>query len=279
MIEIKELIFSYKKGEPLFTDLELNIEKGNVYGLLGKNGAGKSTLLKIMCGLLYAHKGRVNFNNTPVAARQPKILSDMYILPEEFHLPDLKIETYLKTYSVFYPKFNHELMNDLIIDLEVNREKKLSHLSYGQKKKFMIAFAIATECAIVFMDEPTNGLDIPSKSKFRRIIAAATSEKRTFLISTHQVRDLENLIDPIVIIEEGKIIFNESMNRITEKLRFIKAEKDATIENKVFHTEPVFGGQYIVIDNTEKMESPVDFELLFNAVLSNTSEIIEHLKN
>ncbi len=279
MIEIKELTFGYKKSDNLFKDLDLSIEKGNVYGLLGKNGAGKSTLLKIMCGLLYAHKGTVNFEGSNVATRQPKLLADMYMLPEEFHLPDLYIETYIKIYSVFYPNFNHELIDKLIVEFEITKSKKLNTLSYGQKKKFMIAFAIATECSIVFMDEPTNGLDIPSKSKFRRIIAEATNENRTFLISTHQVRDLENLIDPIVIIEEGKIIFNENMESISNKLSFIKAEKEASFKSKVFHSEAVFGGQYIVADNMDKTETAVDFELLFNAVLSNTSEIVEHLKN
>jgi ABC-2 type transport system ATP-binding protein len=279
MINIKELNFSYKKSEKLFNNLELKIEKGCVYGLLGKNGAGKSTLLKIMCGLLYAKEGEVDFEQHKVANRLPSVLSDMYLIPEEFHLPDLKVDIYIQIYAAFYPKFNYELMDKLLLEFEVKRNKKLNTLSYGQKKKFMIAFAIATECSIVFMDEPTNGLDIPSKSKFRRVIAAATSEERSFLISTHQVRDLENLIDPIVIIDEGKIIFNEDMQTIASKLSFIKTEKEAQIKARVFHAEPVFGGQFILTDNSANIETPIDFELLFNAVLSNTKEIVEHLKN
>lgn len=279
MLDINELSFSYRKGRNLFDQLDFNLEKGNVYGLLGRNGAGKTTLLKIMCGLLYAKHGKVNFEGEDVSHRKPKVLANMYIIPEEFHLPDMKAERYTEIYAAFYPEFNHQRMDELIQEFEIDPKQKLNSLSYGQKKKFLIAFAVATECAVVFMDEPTNGLDIPSKSKFRRVIASATNEKRTFLISTHQVRDLENLIDPVVIIDEGKIIFNQTMDAIAGKLSFIKAEKDAEPKVKVFHKEPVFGGQYLITENQDHVESPVDFELLFNGVLSNRKAIVEHFKN
>jgi len=279
MLEIKNLSFSYKKSQKLFDDLELDIANGNIYGLLGKNGAGKSTLLKIMSGLLFSQEGSVNINNIDVSRRLPKVLSDIYIIPEEFYLPDLSLAKYVELYSDFYPKFNHSKLEELITEFEVESNVKLQNLSYGQKKKFIIAFAIATECSIILMDEPTNGLDIPSKSKFRRIIASAICEERTFVISTHQVRDLENLIDPIIVIEEGKIIFNESIETISTKLDFVKTEKDTESESKVFHSEPTFGGEFRVKKKNGDDESPVDFELLFNAVLSNTNAIVEHLKN
>ncbi len=280
MLNIKEMSFAYKRNKNLFENLELDIASGNIYGLLGKNGAGKSTLLKIMSGLLYYQKGSVTIDGLDVAKRLPKVLSDIYIIPEEFYLPDLSMEKYIELYSVFYPKFNESFLSDLIKEFGLDRGKKLHSLSYGQKKKFIIAFAIATECSIILMDEPTNGLDIPSKSKFRKIIASAINDERTFVISTHQVRDLENLIDPVIIIDEGRIIFNEFIETISSKLSFVKTDKEnSKAKGKVFYTETVFGGNYLLTERLSDEESPLDFELLFNAVLSNTVEIVEHLNN
>jgi ABC-2 type transport system ATP-binding protein len=278
MLTIQNLTFGYNGTGKLFSDLSLNLEKGNIYGLLGRNGAGKTTLLKVASGLLYAHKGHVSFKGLDVSMRQPKFLADVYIIPEEFQLPDFRAMEYVSMFSPFYPKFDKKRMNELLLEMEVDKSKKLNSLSYGQKKKFIIAFAVATNCSLVVMDEPTNGLDIPSKSKFRRIIASSIDENRSYLISTHQVRDLESLIDPVVMIENGNIIFNERMDTIASRLSFVNTTKDDVPEGKAFHKEPIFGGEYMVTENNSGIESPVDFELLFNAVLSNQNEIVEHLK-
>lgn len=279
MLKIKELEFGYPKSGLLFDKLDLDITKGNIYGLLGKNGAGKTTLLKIMCGLLYAEKGKIEVEGEDVAKRLPKVLEDIYLIPEEFTLPEFTIKAYLENFTPFYPKFNHTQFNDLITEFEVTNGKKLNKLSHGQKKKFIISFAIATNCSLVFMDEPTNGLDIPSKSKFRKVIASTANEDRTFIISTHQVRDLENLIDPLVIIESGKIVFQESIENISSKLNFLKVTHSAPPDVKVLYSEDIFGGKYLLTEKIDDQESPVDFELLFNAILKNKEDIVKHLKN
>ncbi len=277
MLNINKLSFSYSKNGRLFDSLELNLEKGNVYGLLGRNGAGKSTLLKIMCGLLYPQNGNVQINGHHVEKREPVVLSDMYMIPEEFDLPEFSIDQYVNNFAPFYPRFDHQLFGELLSEFEVMRSKNLKKLSYGQKKKFMISFAIATKCAIILMDEPTNGLDIPSKSKFRKIIASTIDEERLYVISTHQVRDLENLIDPVVIIESGKIVFNHTIDTIMSKLSFIKTAEAELGETTIFHKEAVFGGHYLVTERVNGEETPLDFELLFNAILSNKEMISQHL--
>lgn len=279
MLTIKNLDFGYPKSGLLFDKLDLDISKGSIYGLLGKNGAGKSTLLKLMCGLLYTRKGELEINGEDVSKRTPNMLQDIYLIPEEFYLPEFTLETYVASMAPFYPKFDSNLFDKLIVELEVSRDKKLNKLSHGQKKKFIVAFSIATNCSIVFMDEPTNGMDIPSKSKFRKIIASTANESRTFVISTHQVRDLENLIDPLVIIESGKIVFQESIENISNKLSFIKVHDAAPAGVNVLYSEPIFGGNYLLTERSEDHESPIDFELLFNAVLSKQNEIVKHLKN
>lgn len=279
MLTIKELEFGYPKSGLLFDKLDLDITKGNIYGLLGKNGAGKTTLLKIMCGLLFSQEGKVEIEGTDVSKRLPSVLEDIYLIPEEFYLPEFTIETYVANIAPFYPKFDHKQFKELITEFEVTNGKKLNKLSHGQKKKFIISFSIATNCSLIFMDEPTNGLDIPSKSKFRKIIASTASEDRTFIISTHQVRDLENLIDPLLIIESGKIIFHETIENISSKLNFMKVTEHAPEGVNVLYSEAIFGGNYLLTEKTDDHESPIDFELLFNAVLSNQNEIVNHLKN
>jgi ABC-2 type transport system ATP-binding protein len=118
----------------------------------------------------------------------------------------------------------------------------------------------------MLFDEPTNGLDIPSKTQFRKLIAQVTSDNRTFIISTHQVRDLENLIDPIIILDEQDVLLNHSVKAITEKLYFGLREK---YPDDAFYSEHALKGFYVVEENTDGKESRVNIEQLFNAAIDN----------
>lgn len=278
MLQVTNMTFGYKENRKLFNGLSLSLEKGNIYGLLGRNGAGKTTLLKLACGLLYPNQGQILFNGAPVENRLPQTLSGIYIIPEEFTPPDLKVPQYIKLFAPFYPSFDHSKMMDLLRDLEVDATESLNKMSFGQKKKFIIAFAIASNCELVVMDEPTNGLDIPSKSKFRRIISSSIDENRCFIISTHQVRDLESLIDPVVILEDGVIVLNESIAVLSDKLAFINTTKGELATGQILYRESIFGGEYLLCENQTGMSSNVDFELLFNAIQANSKQIVEFLK-
>lgn len=270
--------FGYKKNSNLFKGLNFEMKKGNIYGLLGKNGAGKSTLLKTMVGILYPQKGEITLNDLDVSKRLPQTLEQCYYIPEEFHLPALSCDSYIKAYSSFYPKFDTAQMKRLMVEFEIPNAGSLQTFSFGMKKKFIISFALSTNCDYVFMDEPTNGLDIPSKSKFRKIVASEINEERSFIISTHQVRDLENLIDPLVIIENGTIVFEEDIMTICNKLAFIKLDKGEMPDAEVLYKEDIFGGSYAICKK-EGHETPVDFELLFNGILVKQKEIVSHLNN
>ncbi len=272
MIELKHIQFSYSKGRKLFEDLDLSIRPGSIYGLLGRNGAGKSTLLKHVCGMLYPDSGECTVFGIESKKRLPQMLQDIYIVPEEFQLPDIKLNLYTKLNSVFYPKFSQQLMDGYIKEFELQENDKLSKLSYGQKKKFLIAFGLATNARVLIFDEPTNGLDIPSKSQFRKIIASSLDENRMFIISTHQVRDLENLIDTIVILEQGKIIFNHSVADISEKLAF-EQNLNGFSADEILYSEEVTGKKSGILKNMSGMETRIDLELLFNGVMKNSASI------
>lgn len=259
--------FSYKK-KPLFIGLNLQFEAGHVYGLLGKNGTGKSSLLRNIAGLLRPKNGSITVNGHTPFERLPIFLEDVYMVPEEFYLPDVPVKDFIQYYAPFYPRFNSEKFRKYISIFEIPEDNTLQNMSYGQKKKVLISFALATRSRVLLMDEPTNGLDIMSKSQFRKIMAEAMDEDQCIIISTHQVKDLENLIDRVTIIDEGKILFDETMDSIARKLVFRFAYDQEDVE-KAFYNESSFAGTVVVSRNTEVEESKVDLELLYKAIVTN----------
>ncbi|CAL1521659.1 ABC transporter ATP-binding protein [Chitinophaga sp. MM2321] len=274
MINIQSLNFSYRKNKPLFEELSLHLNAGHIYGLLGKNGAGKSTLLKQMAGLLFPDGGSCEVMGYKAMKRQPAFLREIFLVPEEFYLPKVTIRNYVRSYAPFYPNFDEQAFYSYLKEFTIPQDQQLTSMSYGQKKKVIISFALAANTKVLIMDEPTNGLDIPSKSQFRKVIAAAVSEEKCIVISTHQVRDLDNLIDSIVIIDEHKIIFNQDVGTVTDKLSF-KLLNQLDDRQHVLYADSSLRGHAVVMKNINMEQSRIDMELLFNAVLSNRQPIQE----
>lgn len=274
MITIEQLNFYYKKKSPLFSDLDLDLQSGSICGLLGKNGAGKTTLLKLIAGLSYPKSGRLTVNGYNPADRKPAFLADLYLVPEEYFVPAMKINTFEKVYAAFYPKFSAAQFDSYLNEFEIDRSKRMHKLSYGQKKKVLLSFGLATNASLLILDEPTNGLDIPSKSKFRKLIAGSIDDDKCYLISTHQVRDMINLIDPVIILEDGKIIFNANIEEITSKLHFGVHFNERLIGDALY-AERTPGGYLAVTPNLNGEETEVDLEVLFNAVVQNKARVQE----
>lgn len=270
MVTIKNLNFYYDKRRPLFHNMDMRLEPGHIYGLLGKNGAGKSTLLKNMAGLVFPITGDIDVLGFNPTKREVLFLQEVCFIPEEFYLPDVKSEKFVRANANFYPNFDHVYFKELINEFEIPVEQKLSGMSYGQKKKYIISFGLATRAKFVIMDEPTNGLDIPSKVQFRKIMASALTEDRCFIISTHQVRDLDNLIDAVIIIDQNKIVLNNSIFEIADKIQFKKIKELTT---DIIYAEQVLGGHYAILPATEFSDSKVDLELLFNGILQQRERI------
>lgn len=273
MIQIRDLTFRYGRSAPLFDQLHLSLEAGNIYGLLGKNGAGKSTLMKIMAGLLFPQQGTVETMGFRPQERLPQFLQDTYFISEEFYLPSFVMEKFVDIYGPFYPRFSQELFGNYLEEFQLAKNQKLTSLSYGQKKKFLLAFGLATDSKLLILDEPTNGLDIPSKSQFRKVMANAIHEERSFVVSTHQVRDMENLIDPIIILDEGRIVFQETNEQISKRLS-VKRLKGSEDKSKwLYHESSALGDYTVVTENTNGEETRMNLELLFNAVIGNKEGI------
>lgn len=264
MIEVQNLSFTYsKKKNGIFNNLTLSMEGGHIYGLLGKNGAGKTTLLKLIAGLRFPQQGSCKVLGMESKKRNAVMLEDIYFLTEEIWLPDTNIADYLKMYASAYPKFDTNIFDKCLREFEINSSEKLKSMSFGQKKKVAISFALATQCKILIMDEPTNGLDIPSKGQFRKLAAELITDDRCMVLSTHQVRDLESLIDRIIILDESRILLNQTTDAICDKLLF---KTLMSIENQpgMLYSEFTPKGFLAVFINTEKVDSKLDLEVLFN---------------
>ncbi len=267
MIHIQQLTFHYKKQQALFNDLSFQEENGSITGLLGKNGAGKSTLLKLMAGLLKPQQGQLSINNFKPFDRLPDYLADVFMVPEEFSFPPVTIDCYIKATAPLYPKFEYEKMDRILQEFELDRKKNINRMSHGQRKKFLIAFALASNCRLLILDEPTNGLDIPSKSLFRKILVSSVTEEQLVLISTHQVKDIETIIDKIVMLNDGEIVFNQEVSSISQRWQF-KTVSSLSGETNAVYREKCPGGYRVISPIGDDEETEIDIELLFNAIVN-----------
>jgi ABC-2 type transport system ATP-binding protein len=270
MIEIRNLSFSYKKT-PVFSNINLSFPQGSIYGLLGENGVGKTTLLKLICGLLRPTEGTCTLDGFTTQERLPEMLQRIVFLPDEVTLPDGSTpRKYVDELAPFYPNYAWGTFLHLMQEFEVEPDRKFKEMSFGQQKKILIAAALSLGTDFILFDEPTNGLDIPSKAQFRSILSRRFEERNTIIISTHQVKDVENLIDPIVILNNNAVLLDASVQRIQEKLFF---EYGGEKRDDALYSEILPGGYLNVIPNTTGEESQINIEALFNAVLRNKETI------
>lgn len=275
MIEIRNLNFSYKKT-PVFSNINLSFPQGSIYGLLGENGVGKTTLLKLICGLLRPTEGSCTVDGLTSQDRLPEMLQRIVFLPDEVSLPDGRTpQQYIDELAPFYPGFAQGTFLHLMDELEVEPNRKFKEMSFGQQKKSLIAASLSLGTDYVLFDEPTNGLDIPSKAQFRQILSRRLEDRNTIIISTHQVKDVENLIDPIVILSNNAVLLDASVQRIQEKLFF---EYGGEKRQDALYSEMQPGGYLNVIPNNTGEESQLNIEALFNAVLRNKNIFRELFK-
>lgn len=267
MIEVNHIYFNYPgQKEQVFTDFSLKLEENKIYGLLGKNGMGKSTLLYLLSGLLRPTTGTVMCDEVESCKRYPEMLQDIFLVTEEFEMPAICLSEYVKLYKPFYPKFSEEVLKECLSDFELPEDVHLGKLSMGQRKKAYIAFAMATNTKYLFMDEPTNGLDIPSKSQFRKVIARHMTEERTVIVSTHQVHDVEQMLDHILILNQRSVLLNSSMQDIMDKYTF-EYRTPQEMNDDVLYAEPTLQGNAVVTERKEgAAETQVNLELLFNYI-------------
>lgn len=265
MIRIENLGFSYGKT-PVLKNISMTLEPGKIYGLLGENGVGKTTLLTLLGGLKKAQDGSVSVDGLEPYGRSPELLSGQYYLADDvMPLPE-RASSFAKNTGSFWPGYSHDKFLEIMRLFENDPEKKMNAMSTGQLKKTYISLALALGCRYLYLDEPTNGLDIPSKAQFRSALMKYTDEDSTIVISTHQVRDLENIIDPIIILDRQEVLLNADVETISRKLYF---DYGTELHPDSLYSEQLPGGFIQVRPNVGEAESKVNIEALFNTVHKN----------
>ena len=269
MIQIENISFNYAGStEKVFSDFSLQLKENNIYGLLGKNGTGKSTLLYLISGLLHAGKGSITFDGIDTSKRRPEVLEEMFIVPEEFELPNITLNEYVRINSPFYPRFSREVLDSCLNVFELPTTLKLNSLSMGQKKKVFMSFALAAGTRLLLMDEPTNGLDIPSKAQFRRVVAGHMTDDRMLIISTHQVHDVEQLLDHILILDNSRLLLDASVADLCEKYSFEYRQPGQPMDDVIYSEPSVQGNAVIAPRHANAPETQLNLELLFDAVVT-----------
>ena len=271
MLEISDLSYSYSIANQVLGNVNLNLNRGTVCGLLGVNGVGKSTLIYLISGLLKPQSGEIKMNGYIPYERKVGFLEDVYLVPEEFSLPSISFKKYVDANSVFYPKFSYEDLERYIQMFDLYMEMDLGSLSMGQKKKAFLAFAMACNTSLLLLDEPTNGLDISSKRSFRKAIAECMSDDKIILISTHQVYDIDKILDHVIIMDRQGVLMDSSISDISSRFKFIFTT-DRERANQAILAFDVPGGYNIVeyLDDPNE-ETEVNLETLFEMVVNRLS--------
>ncbi len=277
MVSIENLSFKYPgRNKAAVNGLSLELAPGAVYGLLGRNGAGKSTLLYLIAGLLTPDSGRVLLNGTDTRKRLPQTLTDMFLVPEELELPAISLRDYVRINAPLYPNFSYDDLKRHLATFEIDEAMpyKLTNLSMGQRKKVFMSFALACNTSLVLMDEPTNGLDIPGKMAFRRFVAASLDDSRTIVISTHQVRDIDTLLDHVLITDSERMLLNASTLDINRRLAFVHSS-DPTITERALYSQPAPGGYSAVLLNDGSYDTEINLECLFELASTRPDAMAE----
>jgi ABC-2 type transport system ATP-binding protein len=238
-----------------------------------------------MAGALSPGSGEITAFGRVPAKREAACLADTAFVSEDPWLPPIKADAYLARYVIFRPAFDYSRFESLRRDFALVEDKSLQKLSYGQRKKFALAAALASGSRSILLDEPTNGLDIPSKMQFRKALSESIAPDRIIVVSTHQVRDLESLIDPVLILDNGRLAFELGSDEMAQHLatarvasldglHVIHAERDALGWNalvaKSSGTESAEAGALRSegeLRSVGELCSP-DLEMVFNAALA-----------
>lgn len=273
MIRIEDISFAYRKGrKQVFRHFNAGLELGGIYGLLGKNGAGKSTLLHLMAGLVAPSEGKVLLHGEEMSKRLVTSLQSLFLVPEEFSLPAVSLDRYVRYMAPFYPRFSAEILKRALDCFELSGDLHLDRLSMGQRKKVFVSFALAANTEWLLLDEPTNGLDIPGKRQFRKILVQEMNEERGVVISTHQVQDVEHLLDRLLIVDQGQALLQKTVAEVCETVRFAQTS-DPDLLRRAIYQLPSLQGASVLLPNEDGVESNLDLELLFNALMEKREEV------
>lgn len=216
-ITVNNLSKNYKTVQAL-KDVSLNIPKGRIVGLLGKNGAGKSTLMKCMLGLL-RYEGNITMFNKSITEWKHELYKNVAFIPDVSGLdPRLTVEQIINFSAEVNDSWNADKAKRLFAKSDLPCDQKIGNLSKGMKTKLYLLLTLSKDVDILILDEPTLGLDIVFRKEFYDLLLGEFyDENKTIIISTHQVAEIENILQDVIFIDEGRIILNESVDSLKNR--------------------------------------------------------------
>jgi len=214
-IECRSVTLNHKKTT-ILNNVTCSVRKGRLTGLLGPNGAGKSSLFRILSGLVRPDAGTVSIFGQPAG---PEQLLHMALLPDRSSLPGwLTTEEWLSLAEELYPDWDSKAASELQDSLGVKRESRISSLSRGEEARLQLLTCLARKAPLVILDEPFTGVDLLSRERIAStVVGAMMGGDRTFLIATHDIREMENLFDDLLLIEQGAIVGTNDVERLREQ--------------------------------------------------------------
>ena len=214
LLECKNVTKKFDK-KVVLDNINLKIEKGKIYGLLGKNGVGKSTLIKLINDLLTIDEGEILFKGKPIGVFSKSHIS---YLPERTYLDkDMKVESVIKYFEEFYEDFNTKKAYKLLKDLDLDKDKKISKMSKGMQEKLQLILVMSREADLYILDEPLGGVDPATRDYILDTILSNFKEGSSVIISTHLISDIERILDNVIFIDKGKIVLTEDADKLREK--------------------------------------------------------------
>ena len=262
---------NYKKTEVL-KGLDLVLEKGKIYGLIGRNGAGKTTLLSLTAGQNPATSGEITLDGTAVWENQKimdKICFSREINPmSNLGLGTYKIKDYLKIASIFMPNWDQAYAEELLKVFELDKKKRLNKLSKGMLSMVTITVALASKAEFTFMDEPVAGVDVVMRDQFYRVLLEEFAESgRTFVISTHIIEEAADVFEEVIMLDGGKILLKENTQDLLDRARHISGKAEAVdkfIEGYETYRPEKLGrskGVTVLLKQGESLESNEDISV------------------
>lgn len=270
MVELRSVSFGYQSDRMVLDNLSLRLEEGRWYGLLGMNGSGKTTLLKLMAGKLFAQSGEIDADGRSVRKREVETLRNVFMLPADFTFPDMRLNQFLSVYTGFYPGFREDVWNDCLADFGLQRDiKNLNKLSLGEKHKIAFSIALSLGTKMILMDEATNGMDIPARKMFRKLLMKHVREDQIVVLSTHVVQDIENLLTDVIVLRKDAPVYAASLEEISNCYSFgIQSDEEGAL-----YAEPCAEGYHVITPKREEIDTEVPLELLFNALMKKGGKV------
>ena len=255
--QVKNLSKHYGKFKAL-DQVSLTLPWGKIVGLLGKNGAGKSTLMRCMLGFLN-HDGEVHLDGVKLQHRDHRVFEQVAFIPDVSGLDErLTVRQTIEYVKGLNPRFNSERSDRLFANSSLPLDKKVGKLSKGMKTKLYLLLTLSLDVRYLLLDEPTLGLDIAFRKEFFNIILGEFfNEERTIFISTHQVEEIENLLQEIIFIDNGKIVLHEEVETLKERLRVVSLpleRKQELLAHKPKVVNTTMGFVSAILDSTIEIE-------------------------